>query len=241
MIRTPSFEIAEYATGDQGADRLALVLPGRLDTKDYPHMRSHVDFLASLGYYALSFDAPGSWESGGGIEIYSMTNYLKAIDELIEHFGHKPTLLLGHSRGGSVAMLAAPKNPAVTGFVSVFSRATPSTIGADKAKEQGMEVEHRDIPGHPDQSKEFALPYSYFEDAAQYNALQGLQTFTKPKLFFYGTRDELVRPAEVRKAYEASADPKEIHELDSDHDYRWHPEIIEQVNAMVKGWAGNSL
>jgi hypothetical protein len=41
--------------GDQDAAKLALVLPGRLDTKDYAHMVSAVDFLSARGYLAVSF------------------------------------------------------------------------------------------------------------------------------------------------------------------------------------------
>ncbi len=80
IIKTPSFELAVYIKGKSDAKKLALVLPGRLETKDYPHMRSHVNYLAKRGYLALSFDPPGTWDSPGEIEFYTMTNYLKAIN-----------------------------------------------------------------------------------------------------------------------------------------------------------------
>src|SRR3972149_11567035 len=120
-IKTKNFELAVYEKGNEGAAKIALVLPGRLDTKDYVHMRSHVDFLAANGFFALSFDPPGTWESPGGIELYTTTNCLVAVDELIAYFGNKPTLLAGHSRGGTVAMLAGTKNPHVDRFISIFS------------------------------------------------------------------------------------------------------------------------
>jgi hypothetical protein len=41
-----SLRLATYARGNEKAQKLALVLPGRLDTKDYTHMISHVDYLA---------------------------------------------------------------------------------------------------------------------------------------------------------------------------------------------------
>src|SRR5690349_20918923 len=109
MIKTRSFELAVNASGNKNASKLAIVIPGRLDTKDYAHNVSHVDYLSSKGYYAVSFDPPGTWDSPGDIELYSTTNCIKAVDELIEYYGNKPTLLLGHSRGGSIAMLAGPK------------------------------------------------------------------------------------------------------------------------------------
>src|SRR3989344_5911947 len=106
ILKTKNFEVAVYIKGDPASAKLAIVTPGRLDTKDYLHNTSLVDYLANRGFYALSFDPPGTWESPGSIDLYTTTNYLKVVDELIEHFGNKPTLLAGHSRGGTVAMLA---------------------------------------------------------------------------------------------------------------------------------------
>ena len=108
-IKTKSFELVVYEKGDPNSQKLAIVIPGRLDTKDYIHNTSLVDYLASRGYFALSFDPAGTWESPGDIDLYTTTNLIKSVNELIEFFGNKPTLLAGHSRGGTIAMLAGPK------------------------------------------------------------------------------------------------------------------------------------
>src|SRR3989338_10282910 len=107
IIKTKSFELAVFTRGSENSNKLAILIPGRLDTKDYAHNTSHVEYLSKHGFYALSFDPPGTWESSGKIEEYNTTNYIKAINELIEYFGNKPTLLVGHSRGASVSMLAS--------------------------------------------------------------------------------------------------------------------------------------
>src|SRR3989338_8571987 len=142
LIKTASFELAIYAHGEKTSSSLALVLPGKLDTKDYPHMKNHVGYLSARNYLALSFDPPGTWESPGGIELYTMTNYLKAINELIEYFGNKPTVLMGHSRGGSMAMLAGVQNKYVTHIIAVMSHIEPSEI-SEKGRQQGFEISHR--------------------------------------------------------------------------------------------------
>lgn len=238
IIKTLSFQLAVYSKGDDDAPKLALLLPGQLDSKDYPHMHSHVDFLASRGFFALSFDPPGTWESPGDIALYTMTNYLKAINELIEYFGNKPTLVMGHSRGGAMAMLASITNPHTTGFISVFSNYTydskVNTLYNDKGwRAKGYKDSWRDLPSDPNQKKLFKLPYAFVEDQRQYDMLDGLKQCTKPKLFFLGTRDPLIKPDTVRTAFEAAAEPKRLHEMNSDHDYRWHPELIEEVNKVV--------
>lgn len=232
MIDTKSFKLATYIKGDETSKRVALVLPRKLDTKDYPHTRSHVDFLADQGFFALSFDPPGTWESLGGIELYNMTNYLKDINELIEYFGNKPTVLLGHSRGGSMAMLGVITNSYVTHFIAVMSRAGES-VPSKPMQPGDTSVSYRDIPGNPDEKKKFELSFSYFEDSGRYNILKGLKGCTKSKLFIMGTRDITVKPEEVKTAYEAAAEPKEFREINSDHDYRWHPSLIQEVNQIV--------
>ncbi len=236
FVETENFRLAVYARGNPNSDKLALLLPGRLDTKDYIHMTGHVDFLAGLGYFALSFDPPGSWESSGDIKDYTMTNYLKAIDELREKFGNKPTLVMGHSRGGSMAMLAATTNPIITHMICVFSRPGPSKIGLAKTPEKGEQTNYRDLPPGDKRTKEkvkFELPYSYFEDADKYDMREDLSQSNIPKLFFVGLHDKDVEPQLAREAYEVSAPPKELYELNCIHDYRTKPEMIKEVNRTV--------
>lgn len=233
VIKTKSFDLAIYQRGDKDAEKLILCLPGRLDTKDYAHMRSHVDFFAGKGYLALSFDPPGTWESPGDISLYTTQNYLKAIDELIELYGNRPTVTLGHSRGGSMAMLAGINNPYVTHFVAVMSHYGPSErpdVSGD------VRISYRDIPPgteEAEEKKQFNLPMSYFDDLTSY---AGLEICTKPKLFFLGKHDDMVLPEDVRESYELAAEPKQLYELDSGHDYRYRPEIIKEVEEVAAGF-----
>src|SRR3989344_8097436 len=120
-IRTQFFELAANIKGNKDSKKLALALPGRLDTKDYACFTSHIEYLARKGFLAVSFDPPGTWESPGGIELFTTTNYIKAVNELIEYFGNKPTFLLGHSRGAAVSILAGTANPHVKGFVAIMA------------------------------------------------------------------------------------------------------------------------
>lgn len=240
LIRTKSFELAYYTKGKEKAQKLVLVLPGRLDTKDYPHMKSHVEYLAGRGYLALSFDPPGTWESPGDINLYTMTNYLKAVNELIEYFDNRPTFVFGHSRGGSMAVLAAIKNPHVTHFVSVMGGYSYAPgvykrlLGEESWQSKGYKVEKRDVPGSvSNEIKIFNLPYSFVEDQKQYDMLDGLRECAKPKLFILGTKDLTVKPEVIKTAFEVSAEPKVLFSLDSDHNYRLQPDLIKKVNDCV--------
>lgn len=239
LVSTKSFKIATYSRGDESGSKLALVLPGRLDPKDYPNMTGHVDYLARRGYFAVSFDPPGTWESEGDIGLYSMTSYKQAIDELIVYYGNKSTLLMGHSRGGSMVMLAGTKNPKVNAGVIVMSY--PSFVPGEgdeidlEWRESGFKIQKRDIPGSSDK-KIFKLPYSFVEDQEKYDMREDLKTWNVPKLFIYGEQDTTVEPAVVKDAYSMASEPKEIVSINSDHNYRKKDELIKEVNDLVGGF-----
>lgn len=242
LIKTASFNLACQVVGQANAERLALILPGRLDTKDYSHMLSHVEFMAARGYLAVSFDPPGTWESDGDISLYTETNYAKAIDELIEHFGNKPTVLIGHSRGGSMAMLVGCLNPTVISFVAIMSNLKPSRCDEERVK-NGVIYSVRDLPEESDApgKKEFYLPLSYYKDSVAHERISVLKSCTKPKLFIAGLRDQLVSIETVKQAYEAAAEPRLYAEVDCGHDYRRSPVAIKQVEVLIGEFLSNSM
>ncbi|MBU1201804.1 MAG: alpha/beta hydrolase [Nanoarchaeota archaeon] len=230
IIKTGSFGLAAYIKGSRNSEKLALILPGRLDTKDYKHIKSHVNFLAKKNYLAVSFDPPGTWESSGEIASYSMTNYLKSINELIEYFGNKQTVLIGHSRGGTMAMLAGTQNDHVTHIISIMSRPSPSPINKN-TKETGFEISFRDTPS--DVKKKFHLPLNYFMDALKYDVTNDISKCNKPKMFIFGARDKIISPDIVKETYKNAAGPKQLFGVECDHDYRLHPKIIKEINILI--------
>lgn len=240
IIKTKTFELAVYTKGDTNAEKLALVLPGKLDSKDYVHMKSHIDFLAKLGFLAVSFDPPGTWESPGSIDLYTMSNYEKAIHEVIAYYGNKPTFLMGHSRGGSLSIIAGVANPHVFAFASIMGSLSKGAFSKEEDsewKEMGYIESNRDLPpGGGPKLKQFKLPYNFLVDQKKYDLTEGLLQSQKPKLFFVAKHDTIVDPDRIRNSYKLYADPKEIHELDCRHDYRRDIKMIDEVNSTVENF-----
>lgn len=202
-------------------------------------MLDHADYLAQQGYFSVTFDPPGTWESPGDISIYTMTNYLQAINELIEYYGNRPTLLMGHSRGGSMAVLAGLRNPFVEKFISIMGACSyaPDKYQADPDGEWqrlGYKINSRELPGKDNEFVDYQLPYSFAEDAKQYDLYDELRTCQKPKLFIYGARDQLVSPVLAEEIFAAASEPKELAMIDSDHDYRHNNESIKEINFLVR-------
>lgn len=242
MIKTKSFELAVNTEGDTASPKFAIIIPGRLDTKDYAHNTALVSHLASLGFYAISFDPPGTWGSSGNIELYTTTNYLKAIDEIIEYFGNKPTLLIGHSRGGTVAILAA-SNPHVGGIVAIMASYGAPTPPNEEAVKSGFQISQRDLPPgtfKTIEQKVFSLPISYFVDGEKYHPAQSLQKITKPKLLIFGAHDEFTSPDTVKSLFTTLPDPKMLREIHFEHDYRYHHEAIQEVNEIISDFISNT-
>jgi len=234
-IKTPHFTLDVYTAGDRNAEHLALCLPGYCDTKDYPDIRTHTKLLGSRGYYAVSFDPPGTWKSAGDISQYTTTNYLQAIDELIAHFGDRPTLLVGKSMGGRMAQLGA-KNPAVIGFISVVGAGSSAVTASTSSSDWPSNPRHmpqRDRPENPKLFRNFSIPYSFVEDSLQYNSLQVVSKLYMPKLYIAGQDDSLVSPERLKEAYDAAAEPKEFIVLPMGHDYRRDPEKLRLVNDTI--------
>src|SRR3989338_233429 len=240
FLVTRNFKVASYSRGNKNSEKLALVLPGRVDSKDYAHMVSHVDFLASKGFYAVSFDMLGTWDSPGDVKNYSTTNYIKIVNELIEHFGNKPTLLLGHSRGGTTAMLVATKNKHVRAIVAVMATYGAPISPSPEDVKRGIHITYRDLPPGNDRQaakkKKFMLPLNYFVDGKKYDPVAALKNYGGAKLLICGTQDKFIKPGEVRKIYNSLSGQKMFLELNVDHDYRYHPDMVEAVNLKIGGF-----
>lgn len=241
IIQTKTFKLATVVKGDINSDKVAILLPGRLDTKDYVNFQSHLDYLSNLGFLTVSFDPPGTWESPNQIG-FTTTNYIRAVNELIEYYGNKPTFLFGHSRGGQTAILVSCLNDSVIGFAVVNSSFGPPTPPDPKKIKDGYLVEKRDLlPGDKRtvEKKEFYLSLEYFEDGQKYDCLPLLKKCTKPKLIMHGKRDEFNSLNEVMKIFNEIPDPKVFCELDTDHDYRLHAEVIDEVNKKIGEFVEN--
>jgi len=236
-IRTKNFGLSIYKQGNEEFEKIAIVLPGKFDSKDYANIKGHVDYLAQNGYLAISFDPPGTWESDGDISDYTMTNYIQAVEEVIVYFGNKPTVAIGHSMGGSMAMFAAINNPNVIGFVAIMSPYKFDHL-VDRIESA---ISKRDLPNNPKEERIYNVPKTFFEDVLKYNAVDGLMELKKPKLFISGDNDTTITPSTISEVFEVSAEPKELISVKSDHDYRNNSEKIEEINTIILGWLKRSF
>ena len=220
-------------------EKLAILCPGYLDTKDYDHLRMLAHDLADKGYTVVRFDPTGTWESGGSIAHYTTTQYLADVKSVLDYMllEHPFTFVLlgGHSRGGMVSILYGAKDARISKIFAIMPSSGRSLLGGkDKLwKEAGFKISTRDIPNSNEQ-KTFTVPYSHLQDRVQFDVVSVIKNIHVPITLVAGEMDSLVLPEDVKEFYEQANEPKKFILLDSiSHSYRHSDEEIRKVNNYI--------
>lgn len=223
------------------AEKLAILCPGFLDTKDYTHLLKLAEELSQRGYTTVRFDPSGTWESGDDISDYTTTQYLADVKNVLEHMlregDYKHILLGGHSKGGFIAMLYATRDPRISVVLSIMS---PYSLGRpsnkeiiEKWKNEGYRISQRDVPGKTEK-KEFRVPYAHAVDRLQYNVLNDIKKFHGRLILVAGELDKTVLPEDIKLIFDKANEPKEFILMENiGHDYRHNDNEIKIVNERI--------
>ncbi len=222
-------------------EKLAILCPGFLDTKDYTHLVRLAEELAQRGYTTVRFDPSGTWESGDNISDYTATQYLADVKNVLEHMlrqgNYEHILLGGHSKGGFIAMLYAARDPRISVVLSIMS---PYSLGRpsnkeiiEKWKNEGYRVSQRDVPSKTEK-KEFRVPYAHALDRLQYNVLNEIGKFRGLLILVAGELDKTVLPEDIKLVFDKANEPKKFIMMENiGHDYRHNDDEIKTVNERI--------
>lgn len=158
--------------------KVALLLPGYLDSPDYLHMKTFEKRLINLGYTVERLDPCHLWVTGN-VRNYTITNIIQQIRESVASYKkHDPEeiLLLGHSNGAFTAILAGSRILEVTKIIALCPPPDKKE-SAHKWGGKGDRTSKRDLPDNPTEFREFAIPFSHIEDALQYSAIKEAKRF----------------------------------------------------------------
>jgi pimeloyl-ACP methyl ester carboxylesterase len=181
--------------GRKNKMKVALLLPGYLDSPDYLHLVTFEKRLKELDYVVERLDLGDLWKTGES-KNYTVTHFLDQIKERVDHYKpEKPDeiLLLGHSRGAFTAIIAGSRIKEVTKIIALCP---PPDIKASAKKwvNQGNRTSKRDLPDKPTEYREFSIPYTYVEDSLKYSAIDEAKNIRKPLMIFIALNDEVVPP-----------------------------------------------
>ena len=219
-------------------DRLAILCPGYLDSKDYDHLKILAEDLAKEGYTAVRFDPIGTWESDGDISDYTTTEYLKDVETVLNYMlkqnDFKNILIGGHSRGGKISMLYAAKDKRIKKIIAIMPSSVVHMFDDERikaARETGFSVSKRDLPDDKNLTREFSVPISHFLDNKKYTILPVLNKIKAPLIIIAGELDQLEPPKDVKIIFDNANQPKKYILIKGvGHDYRKSKEEIRQVN-----------
>lgn len=150
--------------------------------------------LAQRGYAVLRFDFTGLGSSEGE---FSQTNFSSNVNDVMAAIDHlrqqyeAPTLLMGHSLGGTAVLEAAMHSDEVLAVVTVASPSQPDHILHHFGRtltllEQGLAASIEVAGQHYD------IEPQLIEDLKKYDMKQRLTALNKPVLIFNVANDALV-------------------------------------------------
>jgi len=200
--------------------KLALLLPGYLDSPDYLHMKTFEKGLKKLGYTTERLDPCDLWKTGD-VKNYTITNYLKQIQERVDAYKNQnPTevVLVGHSMGGFVSIVAGSTIGGVIKIVSLCS--PPDRIGSVEDW-GGKEFRHskRDLPNEPKKFRTFDIPYSFAKDGLQYSAVEEVKKMHRPLMIFIALEDTVCPPELTEEIVVSANNPYVIRQENMGHDF----------------------
>lgn len=201
--------------------KLALLLPGYLDSPNYLHLMTFEKRLEELGYNVERLDPCNLW-STGNVNNYSVTNYVKQIKDRIDSYKNQQpeeVLLLGHSLGGFTSIVAGSLISDVTKIVALCP---PSSIEglAKKWDSKPSRVSKRDLPDDGFKYREFDIPLTFVEDARKYSAIEAVRNIKKPLMIFIGMKDTSVPPTETEILVSNAIHPSVVRMENIGHDFR---------------------
>ncbi len=208
-----------YSTGVTlyGADKFGeqpciVYLHGFKGFKDWGFVPHAGEFFAANGYcfLAANFSHNGVTEHEPEItdlDKFRKNTLMREMEEAGEFirlaqkgslFGvssSQPVLLIGHSRGGGVGILAASRNPdlkAIATWAAISQTDRFDKKGKTMWKKQGFVEVVNSRTG-----AKLPLDYSYLEEIERFsrtrlNILEALKTFKRPALIVHGQKDETV-------------------------------------------------
>ena len=177
-------------------------------------------YLASHGYAVLRFDFTGLGGSGGDFAQTSFVTNLADIHAAIswlEHNHQAPALLLGHSLGGTAALVAAIHAASVRAVVTIASPSQPDHVlhhfgHALTLLEHGLPA-NIEVAG-----RHYDIEPRFIEDLRSYDMQQRLASLHKPVLIFRVTHDALVDNDNADEIHDWVAGPSRIIDLEkADH------------------------
>jgi uncharacterized OsmC-like protein/alpha-beta hydrolase superfamily lysophospholipase len=199
--------------------------------------------LADRSIAVLRFDFTGLGESEGE---FARSGFSANVDDLVtaaralESRLAAPSLLIGHSLGGTAALMAAPEIESCVAVATIGAPASAAHVirhlaeGVQSIREHGQV--RVDIGGRP-----FALRREFLDDLEAQPIVPRLETLRRALLIMHSPIDTVVGIDNAAEIFLAARHPKSFISLDrADHLLR-DPTDANYAAALIAAWAEHYL
>ena len=199
--------------------------------------------IAALGIAVLRFDFTGLGQSEGEFE---NTNFSHDVEDLIsaakflEKNYEAPSLIIGHSLGGTAALFASEKLESIKAMVTIGSPSQPSHVSS-LIKEQTNSEDNKNEVVINLGGKDFTIKKHFLDDIYTHDTATFLGNLKISYLILHSPQDQIVGIENAEELYRWAHHPKSFISLDkADHLLNKNTEA-EYVGKLIGQWAVTSL
>ncbi len=199
--------------------------------------------LAAEGIAVLRFDFTGLGNSQGD---FKNTNFSSNVDDLLAaadflktNYQH-PQLIVGHSLGGTAAIVAASRLPEIKAVATVNAPYDPAHLKRvlRSVEEEILSTGQAavEIGG-----RTFTIKKQFLDDIATHNMDRILPNLNRPLMIFHSPVDSVVDIENAVRIFQAARHPKSFISLDNADHLVTRREDAEFVGRTLAAWASRYI
>ncbi len=213
-------------------------------SKDLKPIRTISKTLVKDGFGMMRFDFTGLGESGGD---FSETNFSSNVKDILaaaaylRKYRAAPSILIGHSFGGTAALMAAQDIPECKALATIGSPCDTYHIVHQFAG-QLEEIEEEGeaqvlLAGRP-----FVIKEQFLDDVANQNMGKAIANLSRALMVFHSPQDRVVGIQNASHIYSEARHPKSFVSLDNaDHLLLKNPDDAVYVARVITAWASRYI
>lgn len=211
--------------------------------KDIVAARRIAEGLTNHGFAVLRFDFTGLGASEGD---FANTNFSSNVGDLLQaamylrDHHEAPSLLIGHSLGGSAVLAAAGQIPEIKAVATIGAPSDPRHVAhlfADARSEIEAVGEAEVVLA----GRSFRIQKQFLEDIKNQKLTEAIGTMRKPLMVFHSPIDDTVDIDSAAEIFMAAKHPKSFVSLDDADHLLSRREDAAYVATLLAAWAERYL